>query len=105
MAIYQTIRAICPNHLRSYCYQSNICLKHRLLRKVISKGTSLENLTQWDCTLITNHINSYARKTLGGICPYDVTMEVYEEDFFDLLELERISHNAVNLTPQLIFHK
>lgn len=78
---------------------------HRLLRKIIPKGTSLENLTQWDCTLITNHVNSYVRKALGDICPYDIAMEVYEEDFFDLLGLERIPYNEIALTSKLIFHK
>lgn len=75
---------------------------HRLLRKIIPKGTSLEKYTQTDMNTITNHINSYVRRTLGGICPYDIAMEEYDEDFFILLGLEIIPFDKVNLTPHLI---
>lgn len=75
---------------------------HRLLRKIIPKGTSLKPYMQTDMTLITNHINSYVRKSLGGICPYDTAMETYDEDFFILLGLEMISGEEVNLTPSLV---
>lgn len=75
---------------------------HRLLRKIIPKGTSLERFMQKDMTLITNHVNSYIRKSLGGICPYDTAMETYDEDFFVLLGLELIPYNLVNLTPELV---
>ena len=72
---------------------------HRLLRKVIPKGTSLEPYDQRDITVITNHVNSYVRKSLGGMCPYDLAMERLPEDFFDLLGLELITRENVNLTP------
>jgi len=75
---------------------------HRLLRKIIPKGTSLEPFMQSDMTLITNHVNSYVRKALGGICPYDTAMETYDEDFFILLGLELIPYKDVNLTPSLV---
>lgn len=75
---------------------------HRLLRKIIPKGTSLEPLMQMTVTQISNHINSYIRKSLGGVCPYDMAMERYDEDFFALLGLELIPFDRVNLTPGLI---
>lgn len=75
---------------------------HRLLRKIIPKGTSLECLMQSDATLITNHINSYVRKSIGGVCPYDMAMETFDEDFFVLLGLEIIPYEKVNLTPRLV---
>lgn len=79
---------------KGYCERN-----HRLLRKIIPKGTSLEPYMQKDFTMITNHINSYVRRSLGGVCPYDLAMEHLPEDFFDLLGLEMIPKESVNLTP------
>ena len=75
---------------------------HKLLRRIIPKGSSLESLTQAEATLITNHVNSYVRKALGGICPYDEAMEKYDEDFFILLGLERVKSSEVIMTPNLL---
>lgn len=75
---------------------------HRILRKILPKGSSLNEITQLDATLISNHVNSYVRKTLGGICPYESAMEIYPEDFFVLLGLEKIKKENVILTPDLL---
>jgi len=75
---------------------------HRLLREILPKGSSFEKLTQTDATLITNHVNSYIRKELGGISPYDRAMEEYSEDFFVLLGLVMIDKKEVILKPFLI---
>ena len=75
---------------------------HRLLRRVIPKGTSLEGLMQWDLTLVTNHVNSYVRDSLQKSCPYDLAIDRYDEDFFVLLGLERIPKEQVVLTPDLL---
>lgn len=75
---------------------------HKLLRRIVPKGSSLEVITQVEATLITNHVNSYVRKALGGICPYDEAMEKYDEDFFILLGLERIKSSEVIMTPDLL---
>jgi IS30 family transposase len=42
---------------------------HRFIRMVLPKGTSMTGLTQDDVNLMMNHINSYARKALGGQSP------------------------------------
>lgn len=75
---------------------------HRFFRRVLPKGTSLEPYDQFDMNLLTNHVNSYIRRELGGICPYDEAMETYKEDFFVLLGLERIPAQKVILTPKLL---
>lgn len=75
---------------------------HKILREIIPKGTSIDGLMQTDCTLITNNINSYKRKALGGKSPYDVAMFVFPEDFFTLLGLEKINAEDVNLTKSLL---
>ena len=55
--------------------------------------------------LVTNHVNSYVRKSLGGIRPYDLAMETYPEEFFENLALEMIPSEKLNLTPGLIKKK
>lgn len=75
---------------------------HRELRKIIPKGTSLEGFSQMDMNLVTNHVNSYVRASLGGVCPYDLAIEEYDDDFFMLLGLEKISMKDVVLKPNLL---
>ena len=63
----------CAN--RHACEEERICNKgsieaaHRMIRKVIPKGTSINRLTQKDIDLMMCHINSYTRKSLGGENP------------------------------------
>ena len=78
---------------------------HRLFRRIFPKGTSLEPYFQKDMLIATNNINSYVRKELGGICPYDAAMEVYSEEFFNSLGLERLPKGAVELKPALLRHQ
>ena len=75
---------------------------HRLIRDVIPKSTSLVPYTQEDISLMMNHINSYCRKKSFGRCAYDLAMEVFPEEFFDLLGLYKIPANEVLLKPQLL---
>ena len=48
---------------------------HEFIRQVLPKGCSFDELTQQDITLLTNHINSVCRDSLGGICPYDAAKD------------------------------
>lgn len=75
---------------------------HKLIRRVIPKGTSIEHFLQKDMVLLTNHINSYSRKALFGKCPYDLAAQVLPRDFFILLGLEKISPENVILKPSLL---
>lgn len=75
---------------------------HRMIRHIIPKGTSLEQFLQPDISLMMNHINSYARKSLFGTTPYRVAMNILPEDFFSLLGLEEISPEEVLLKPALL---
>ncbi|MCR5655722.1 MAG: IS30 family transposase [Lachnospiraceae bacterium] len=75
---------------------------HKLLRCVIPKGTSIDAYSMSDMVKVTNHVNSYCRKSLYGRSPFDVGMAVLPEDFFILLGLERIPAENVVLTPALL---
>lgn len=75
---------------------------HKLLRRIVPKGTSINSFMQTDMTLATNHINSYIRKSLFEKCPYDLATDILPDDFFILLGLEQIPAKEVLLTPELL---
>lgn len=75
---------------------------HKLVRRIIPKGSSIQHLMQMDMVLLTNHINSYKRESLFGKSPFEAAMTIMSEDFFVLLGLECIPANEVNLTPSLL---
>lgn len=75
---------------------------HRLIREVIPKGTSLRHYSQYDITLMMNHINSYCRKKSFGKCAYDLAMDFFPARFFDLLGLYKIPGNEIILKPSLL---
>lgn len=75
---------------------------HELIRYVLPKGTSFDNLTQEDITLLMDHINSYSRESLGNKCPYDTFKFFYNVEILNALNCHRIPGNEVNLTPSLL---
>lgn len=75
---------------------------HKLFRRIVPKGTSIESFMQADMTLVTNHINSYVRKALFGKCPYSLARNILPDDFFIFLGLEQIPSNQVILAPELL---
>lgn len=62
-------------------YQKGACeVNHELIRRVILKGTSMDELTQEDIFLMMNHINSYKRKKLYDRSPYETFSFYYGEE-------------------------
>ena len=48
-------------------YQKGSCeVNHELIRHILPKGSSFDDLTQEDIFLMMNHINSYKRKKLNN---------------------------------------
>lgn len=58
---------------------------HVEIRKILPKGTSFDNLKQKDINLMMSHINSYKRKKLGGLSPYEIMVNEYGKQFTDEL--------------------
>lgn len=91
-----------------YCHPSSphekgSCeVNHELLRRILPKGTSLDNLTQNDIDLIMSHINSYKRKKLNNISPYDMFSTIYGKETIDKLDLIKVEPNNVNLSTNLL---
>lgn len=77
---------------------------HRLIRRIIPKGTSLEDLSGVDVGILTSHINSMPRKSLGGKSPMQLAMQHLPEDFFKEYGLELIPSDKVVLKPKLLRH-
>ena len=65
---------------------------------------SFKSLTASDALLVTNHINSYVRKSLFGKSPYEIAINTLPGEFFTKLKLKIISGSDVNLTPKLFKH-
>jgi IS30 family transposase len=75
---------------------------HRLIRTVLPKGTSFNPLTQEDVDLMMSHINSYARKALGGRTPIGVFAQMHGNTVIRQLGLRLVPTNEINLTPSLL---
>ena len=91
-----------------YCHPSSPFEKgscevnHELLRRILPKGTSFDNLTQKDINLIMSHINSYKRKKLNNESPHSVFSKLYGEDTINKLGIIEIEPNEVSLSQKLI---
>lgn len=79
---------------------------HRLIRRILPKGTSFDDLTQKEVSLMMSHINSYKRAALGNRSPFEIFSFLYGENKLNtLLHLtcqKIISPNNVILKPYLV---
>ena len=75
---------------------------HEFIRYVIPKGTSFEDLTQEDITLIMNHINSLARDKYHGKTPYQLSKVLIDNKLHEVMKLVEIKPDEVFLKPALI---
>lgn len=84
-------------------YEKGSCeVNHELLRRILPKGTSFDNLNQEDINLVMSHINSYKRKKLNNKSPYFMFSSIYGKDTIDKLGIIEIEPNEVNLSNNLI---
>jgi IS30 family transposase len=75
---------------------------HRLLRMIFPKGKSLNAFSQKEVDLAMSHINSYARKSLGGLSPFNVFTRIHGNRAAKSLGVEPIEALKINLTPSLL---
>lgn len=75
---------------------------HRMLRRVVPKGTSLDGLTRRDAALVASHVNSMPRPSLGGASPFDLAHHVIPKELLEGLGLEHIAPDEVLLRPSLL---
>ena len=61
-------------------YQKGACeVNHELIRRILPKGSSFDDLTQKDIFQMMDHINSYKRKKLNNRSPYEAFSFYYEK--------------------------
>lgn len=75
---------------------------HRLLRRIVPKGTSVDHLTRRDAAIIASHVNSMPRPSLGGASPFDLARHVLPAELLEGLGLEHIAPDNVMLRPSVL---
>lgn len=84
-------------------YQKGACeVNHELIRRILPKSTSFDNLTQDDVNLMMNHINSYTRKKLNNRTPYESFSFYYGEKILKILGCVPIAPKDVIIKPSLL---
>lgn len=75
---------------------------HEMIRRILPKKTSFDNLTQDDISLMMSHINSYNRKKLNNQSAHQLFSFINGGDILDTLGIKSIPANEINLTPLLL---
>lgn len=75
---------------------------HRLIRRIIPKGTTFNKLTTSDVNLICCHINSVLRENLDNKSPFDLMVSADEKKLLAALNLSLVPPDEVILKPKLI---
>ena len=77
-------------------------VNHELIRRILPKGTSFDNLTQKDVVRMMDHINSYKRKKLNDRSPYETFSFYYGEEVLKLLGCTPVAAEDILLKPTLL---
>ena len=77
---------------------------HTLIRRILPKGKSFDNLTQEDIRLVCCNINSVAREMFDNKTPFQLFDSKDNKKLLDSLNLEAIPPDKVILKPTLIKH-
>lgn len=84
------------------CQKGGIEKNHEFIRYVLPKGSSFHNLTQKDCDLLKNHINSLCRDSLNGKSPYEAMLFLCKEEILHSLDCLFINPDEVQLNRDLL---
>jgi len=76
--------------------------QHVEFRKIVPKGTSIDSLTNYELAEIFSHINSTPRRSLFGMSPMALAMQILPGEFFKELGLRLIPPDEVILSPKLL---
>lgn len=75
---------------------------HEYIRQILPKGTSFDDLTQEDITLMMNHINSYGREEMNWATPYALAELLLGPMLLDALNFQKIEPDDIVLKPKLL---
>ena len=76
--------------------------KYELVRRVLPKGKSFDDLQQEDIDLMLSHINSYKRGKLNSRSAYQLFNFIYGDDILPKLNIREIEANDIVLSPKLL---
>lgn len=75
---------------------------HKLYRRIVPKGSSLDGLGALDRRLMMSHVNSAPREALGGISPIEAIAPFVGPEFLAALGVELVDRDDVVLKPSLL---
>ena len=90
----------CDPHMS--CQKGMIEKNHEFIRYILPKGSSLKNITQEDCDLFMNNINSLCRDSLNGKSPYEAMLFLCDEYVLKSLNCYYIKPDEVILNDSLL---
>lgn len=97
---YVTHLFFCDPHMS--CQKGMIEKNHEFIRYILPKGSSFKNITQKDCNLIMNNINSLCRDSLNGKSPYEAMLFLCDETILKSLNCYFIEPDEVVLNDSLL---
>ena len=90
----------CDPHMS--CQKGMIEKNHKFIRYILPKGSSFKNITQEDCDLFMNNINSLCRDSLNGKSPYEAMLFLCDEYILKSLNCYYIKPDEVILNDSLL---
>ncbi len=97
---YVTHLFFCDPHMS--CQKGMIEKNHEFIRYILPKDSSFKNITQEDCNLLVNNINSLCRDSLNGKSPYEAMLFLCDESILKLLNCHYIKPDEVVLNDSLL---
>lgn len=77
-------------------------VNHEMIRRVLPKHTTFDDLTQEDINLLMSHINSYKRKKLNDCSPLQLFNLMYGNNIANTLGIKEINPNSIDLSVNLL---
>lgn len=77
-------------------------VNHELIRRILPKGRSFDDLTQSDIYRMMNHINSYKRQKLNNRTPYETFSFHFGSKMLDLLGCSPVAADEILIRPSLL---
>ena len=78
---------------------------HLILRRILEKRTSFDDLEQPDMARVMSHMNSFSRKSLNNIPSITLFETIYGKEVLNKLGVSLIAPQNVTLTPDLLLKK
>jgi len=75
---------------------------HEFIRYVLAKKNTFKDLTQNNCNIIANNINSLCRESLNNNCPFKAMLFLCDENILNLLNMYYIEPDEVVLNNNLL---